>query len=108
MFTLISMLILIMFTIVFAITSTSNSDDICINGLYPSLYWGLTKFNTFTSYPWAFKYPAVLSYNSPLGSVNTYEPSNWYALGIEYDADLPEPEPPTTNTFTFPLLSTGK
>ena len=33
----------------FAITSTSNSDDICINGLYPSLYCGLTKFNTLIS-----------------------------------------------------------
>ena len=29
-------------------------------------------------------------------------------IGIEYDADLPDPEPPTTSTLTFPLLSTGK
>ena len=65
----------------------------CIKGLYPSLLAGLTKFNTFMSYPFFFKYPAVLSYNSPFGSVNIYDPSIWYAFGIEYDADLPEPEP---------------
>ena len=76
--------------------------------MYPSLFLGFTKLNIFISYPCVFKYPAVLSYNSPFGSVNTYEPNIWYAFGIEYDADLPEPDPPTTNTLTFPLLSTGK
>ena len=48
----------------------------CANGLYPSLYSGLTKFKTFISYPFDFKYPAVLSYSSPFGSVNTYEPKH--------------------------------
>ena len=55
--------------------------------------FGFTKLNIFISYPWLFKYPAVLSYSSPFGSVNTYEPKSWYAFGITYDADLPDPEP---------------
>lgn len=77
----------------FAITSTSSSEFMCASGLYPSLYSGLTRFSTFISYPFDFRYPAVLSYSSPFGSVNTYDPKHWYAFGIEYDADLPEPEP---------------
>ena len=30
------------------------------------------------------------------------------AFGTTYEADLPAPEPPTINTFTLPLLSTGR
>ena len=81
------------FTIVFAITSTSISVDMCIIGLYPSLLAGFTRFNTFISYPFCFKYPAVVSYISPFGSVNMYDPRHWCAFGNEKADDLPEPEP---------------
>ena len=47
--------------IVFVIISTSVGVSALSSGLKPSLASGVTKFNTFTSYPFALKYDAVLS-----------------------------------------------